>query len=90
MADPIVEKTMFDRHFDGMAGESDMPRKLVARLCWNKRAEIAERHEKELVAALRELIGWVPGRAAWHTDASLKAVERARAVLSNYSDEVVV
>ena len=31
----------------------------------------------ELLEALRDVIGWVPGRAAFHTDAAAKAVERA-------------
>lgn len=50
-------------------------------------AEI-EREEKmkiathgDLVRALKDLIGWMPGRAAWHTDAPIEAVERARAAL---------
>jgi hypothetical protein len=36
----------------------------------------------ELVEALESVIGWVPGRAVWHTDAPIKAVERARAVIA--------
>ncbi len=36
----------------------------------------------ELAAALRDVIGWVPGASSWHTTEPLKAVERARAALS--------
>lgn len=35
----------------------------------------------ELLSALKDIIGWVPGAAAWHTDAPIKAVERARAAI---------
>ena len=44
----------------------------------NKGADLID----ELVGALQELIGWVPGRQAWHTDAPEKAVERATDVLA--------
>lgn len=40
---------------------------------------------KELIEALEALVGWMPGPAAWHTDAPTKAVERARAVLAKAS-----
>jgi hypothetical protein len=38
----------------------------------------------DLLEALRDVIGWVPGGAAemWHTDAPTKAVERARAAIA--------
>ena len=36
----------------------------------------------ELVEALNGLIAWFPGPTAWHTNAPIKAVERARAVLA--------
>lgn len=36
----------------------------------------------QLLAALRDVISWVPGREKWHTDEPIKAVERARAVIS--------
>lgn len=36
----------------------------------------------ELLAALRDVISWVPGATAWHTDAPLKAVENARAAIA--------
>ena len=36
----------------------------------------------ELLAALRDVIGWIPGSSAWHTDAARKSVENARAVLA--------
>lgn len=35
----------------------------------------------QLLAALRDVISWVPGREKWHTDEPIKAVERARAVM---------
>lgn len=38
--------------------------------------------EQELLEALQDLIGWIPGRSAWHTDAPAKAVERARAAIA--------
>lgn len=89
MADPIVETTMFDRHFDGMAGESDMPRKLVARLCWLKRAEIADRQNAELLAAARKAIMF----AAFAKEKGYPVsdiYEVLDAAIENYSDEVVV
>jgi len=36
----------------------------------------------ELLKALQDVIGWVPGGSAWHTDAAAKSVERARAVIA--------
>lgn len=38
----------------------------------------------DLLAALRDVIGWIPGGASemWHTDAPSKAVERARAAIA--------
>lgn len=36
----------------------------------------------QLLAALRDVISWVPSREKWHTDEPIKAVERARAVIS--------
>jgi len=35
----------------------------------------------DLLAALRDVIRWVPGREQWHTDEPIKAVERARAAI---------
>jgi hypothetical protein len=48
----------------------------IARVC------AKECLQRELVEALEGVIGWVPGRHAFHTDAAEKAVERARAVLA--------
>lgn len=42
------------------------------------RLEVAE----ELLEALQDVIGWIPGRTAWHTDAPVQAVERARAAIA--------
>ena len=36
----------------------------------------------DLLDALRDVISWVPGAGAWHTDAPIKAVERARAAIA--------
>lgn len=36
----------------------------------------------DLIAAVRDLIGWVPGPAHWHTDAAQKAVDRAIAAIA--------
>jgi len=36
----------------------------------------------ELLDALRDVISWVPGASSWHTDAPIKAVERARAAIA--------
>jgi len=36
----------------------------------------------DLLEALRDLIGWVPGPDQWHTDACPKAVERAIAAIA--------
>jgi hypothetical protein len=41
----------------------------------------------DLLEALRDVIGWVPGPASWHTGAPAKAVERARAALSKATGE---
>lgn len=41
----------------------------------------------ELLNALRDVIGWVPGASAWHTDAPMKAVERARSVIAKATGE---
>lgn len=42
----------------------------------------------ELLAALRDVIGWVPGAAAWHTVAPLKAVEQARLAIFKATGEI--
>lgn len=39
----------------------------------------------ELLAALRDVIGWVPGRAHWHTDAAQKSVVRASALIAKHT-----
>jgi hypothetical protein len=36
----------------------------------------------DLLAALINIIGWVPGREKWHTDAPIQAVESARAAIA--------
>ena len=36
----------------------------------------------ELLAALRDVVGWVPGREKWHTNAPIEAVERARTAIA--------
>ncbi|MBA4282219.1 hypothetical protein [Ralstonia sp.] len=36
----------------------------------------------ELLAALKDVIGWVAGPSSFHTDAPLKAVDRARAAIA--------
>jgi hypothetical protein len=36
----------------------------------------------ELLAALKDVIGWVPGSSAFFTDGSSAAVERARAAIA--------
>lgn len=41
----------------------------------------------ELVAALRDVIGWVSGPEKWHTDAPALAVDRARAALAKARGE---
>lgn len=40
---------------------------------------------RELAAALRDVIGWVPGREVWHTNAAEDAVTRARSLLAKVS-----
>lgn len=42
----------------------------------------------ELLAALRDVIGWVPGAVAWHTVAPLKAVEQARMAIFKATGEI--
>lgn len=41
----------------------------------------------ELYASLAELVSWMPGPLAWHFDAPIKAVERAREVLAKARGE---
>lgn len=41
----------------------------------------------ELLEALSELIGWVPGPESWHTDAAEKAVAKARAAIAKATGE---
>lgn len=36
----------------------------------------------ELLAALKDVVGWVPGSSAFFTDGSSAAVERARAAIA--------
>lgn len=36
----------------------------------------------DLLVALQDVIGWIPGATAWHTDEPMKAVERARAAIT--------
>ena len=36
----------------------------------------------DLLAALIDVLGWVPNGGAWHTDAPMKSVERARAAIA--------
>lgn len=42
----------------------------------------------DLLAALRDIIGWVPGPSNWHTNAAQKAVERAIAAMEKATGEV--
>ncbi|EKT4443986.1 hypothetical protein [Stenotrophomonas maltophilia] len=41
----------------------------------------------ELLEALKDLIGWVPGGVHFHTDAPQKAVERASAAIAKATGE---
>lgn len=41
----------------------------------------------DLLAALEEVIRWVPGQKSWHTDGAAKAVERARAAIKKAKGE---
>ena len=41
----------------------------------------------ELLAALKDVMGWVPGPASWHTDEPMKALERARAAIEKARGE---
>ncbi|CAB3784603.1 hypothetical protein [Pararobbsia alpina] len=84
-----IERAMCQRYLSGLAARDHASPLVLAELAWQRRAEIEARHQKELVEALTELVGWVPGRAGWHTDAPLKAVERAREVLAKFSDQEV-
>lgn len=36
----------------------------------------------ELMECLADVIGWIPGDSAWHTNAPRHSVERARALLA--------
>lgn len=40
----------------------------------------------ELLEALTNVIGWVPGREHWHTDSPIKSVERARALIATHKE----
>lgn len=52
---------------------------------WQARA--AQDKSAELLEALVDVLGWFPGRQAWHTDEPIKAVERARAAISKARGE---
>jgi len=52
---------------------------------WQARA--SQDRSAELLEALVDVLGWFPGRAAWHTDEPMKAVERARAAISKARSE---
>lgn len=52
---------------------------------WQARA--AQDKSAELFEALVDVLGWFPGRQAWHTDEPIKAVERARAAISKARGE---
>lgn len=55
---------------------------------WNAwQARASQDRSAELLGALVDVLGWVPGMAAWHTDAPMKAVERARAAISKARGE---
>lgn len=41
----------------------------------------------ELLEALVDLIGWVPGANSWHTDGPVNAVERARVAIAKARGE---
>jgi len=56
--------------------------------CWNAwQARASQDRSAELLEALVDVLGWFPGRAAWHTDEPMKAVERARAAISKTRGE---
>ena len=41
----------------------------------------------ELLESLIDVLGWIPNGGPWHTDAPMKAVERARAVIAKARGE---
>lgn len=43
----------------------------------------------DLLAALKDLIGWMPGRVSWHTDEPIKAVERAKTAIAKAEGEAI-
>jgi hypothetical protein len=51
MADPITERAIFERKYDGMAAKETVSRKKLAEVFWLERAEMADRHNAELLAA---------------------------------------
>lgn len=57
-------------------------------LAWDAwQARAAQDNSAELLEALVDVLGWFPGRQAWHTDEPIKAVERARAAISKARGE---
>lgn len=41
----------------------------------------------ELLAALLDVLGWIPNGGAWHTDAPMKSIARAREALRKATGE---
>lgn len=39
---------------------------------------LTDKEARQVLEALEGVIGWVPGRTAWHTEAPMQAVEKAR------------
>lgn len=63
-----------DAHLIAEAGTAKHETGLTPRQLAEQRAE--------LLAALKEVIAWVPGQASWHTDGAAKAVAQARAAIA--------
>jgi hypothetical protein len=49
-----------------------------------------EEVSRMMYEALKDVIGWVPGRVKWHTDAAMQSCEKARAAIQLYEQSITV
>lgn len=51
-----IERAAYTRWFDGLGGKDGMSPRAIGCMAYEERARIAEKHEAELVAALRNVL----------------------------------
>ena len=84
----MTEQQKFEAWADSKFGRAVIPQhERYASLFEVWQARASQDRSAELLEALADVLGWVPGRAAWHTDEPMKAVERARAAISKAMGE---